>query len=181
MLVTHRNQIVKGTSITYGVLGNFHYLSWFPLCHTSICHFNKTPQSFCRAFLFATMFEASYPMVCSLIYFHCNYFTLAKSHYNIPCRISLFIATNICETIVWKAFSPATINTGRGMYNSHIPILNRLQNRDSQGLNVFVETALQTFLKLDVSLKIYFQFFPCFKLVILWSTMQLCIIDDNLH
>ena len=29
-------------------------------------------------------------------------------------RISLFIATNICETIVWKSFSPATINTGRG-------------------------------------------------------------------
>ena len=29
-------------------------------------------------------------------------------------RISLFIATNICETIVWKAFSPATVNTGRG-------------------------------------------------------------------
>merc|ERR1712106_911103 len=25
-----------------------------------------------------------------------------------------FIATNICETIVWKAFSPATVNTGRG-------------------------------------------------------------------
>lgn len=30
--------------------------------------------------------------------------------------ISLFIATNICETIVWKAFSPATINTGRGEF-----------------------------------------------------------------
>ena len=28
--------------------------------------------------------------------------------------ISLFIATNICESIVWKAFSPTTINTGRG-------------------------------------------------------------------
>jgi len=28
--------------------------------------------------------------------------------------ISLFIATNICENIVWKAFSPTTINTGRG-------------------------------------------------------------------
>merc|ERR1712136_520567 len=28
--------------------------------------------------------------------------------------ISLFIATNICETIVWKSFSPATINTGKG-------------------------------------------------------------------
>jgi protein transport protein SEC61 subunit alpha len=27
---------------------------------------------------------------------------------------NLFIATNICETIVWKAFSPTTINTGRG-------------------------------------------------------------------
>ena len=56
MLVTHRNQIVKGTSITYGVLGNFHYLNRFPLCHTSICHV-KTPQSFCRAFLFAARFE----------------------------------------------------------------------------------------------------------------------------
>jgi protein transport protein SEC61 subunit alpha len=28
--------------------------------------------------------------------------------------ISLFIATNTCEQIVWKAFSPTTINTGRG-------------------------------------------------------------------
>ncbi|KAF7791660.1 hypothetical protein EIP86_002682, partial [Pleurotus ostreatoroseus] len=28
--------------------------------------------------------------------------------------ISLFIATNICESIVWKAFSPTTVNTGRG-------------------------------------------------------------------
>jgi len=24
------------------------------------------------------------------------------------------VATNICESIVWKAFSPTTINTGRG-------------------------------------------------------------------
>ena len=28
--------------------------------------------------------------------------------------ISLFIATNICENIIWKAFSPTTINTGKG-------------------------------------------------------------------
>jgi protein transport protein SEC61 subunit alpha len=28
--------------------------------------------------------------------------------------ISLFISTNICETIVWKSFSPTTINTGSG-------------------------------------------------------------------
>ena len=103
--------------------------------------------------------HVSYPMVCSLIYFHCNYFTLAKSHYNLPCRISLFIATNICETIVWKAFSPATINTGRGMYNSYIPILNRLQNRDSQGLNVFVETTLQTFFEIRCQLKNLFSVF----------------------
>ena len=34
--------------------------------------------------------------------------------YGLGSGISLFIATNICETIVWKAFSPATINAGRG-------------------------------------------------------------------
>ncbi|VDM44608.1 unnamed protein product [Toxocara canis] len=34
--------------------------------------------------------------------------------YGLGSGISLFIATNICETIVWKAFSPATMNTGRG-------------------------------------------------------------------
>merc|ERR1712176_1567247 len=28
--------------------------------------------------------------------------------------ISLFIATNICESIIWKAFSPTTMNTGSG-------------------------------------------------------------------
>ena len=27
---------------------------------------------------------------------------------------SLFIATNVCDTIIWKCFSPSTINTGRG-------------------------------------------------------------------
>ena len=33
---------------------------------------------------------------------------------DIVLTIQLFIATNICETIEWKAFSPATVNTGRG-------------------------------------------------------------------
>merc|ERR1711908_61304 len=28
--------------------------------------------------------------------------------------VVLLLATNICETIVWKAFSPYTVNTGRG-------------------------------------------------------------------
>lgn len=36
------------------------------------------------------------------------------SGYGLGSGISLFIATNICETIVWKSFSPTTINTGRG-------------------------------------------------------------------
>jgi len=39
---------------------------------------------------------------------------LLNKGYGLGSGISLFIATNICETIVWKAFSPTTINTGRG-------------------------------------------------------------------
>merc|ERR1711988_1831520 len=39
---------------------------------------------------------------------------LLQKGYGLGSGISLFIATNICETIVWKAFSPATVNTGRG-------------------------------------------------------------------
>lgn len=39
---------------------------------------------------------------------------LLQKGYGLGSGISLFIATNICETIVWKAFSPATINTGNG-------------------------------------------------------------------
>jgi protein transport protein SEC61 subunit alpha len=39
---------------------------------------------------------------------------LLQKGYGIGSGISLFIATNICETIVWKSFSPTTINTGRG-------------------------------------------------------------------
>jgi len=39
---------------------------------------------------------------------------LLQKGYGMGSGISLFIATNICENIVWKAFSPTTINTGRG-------------------------------------------------------------------
>ena len=42
---------------------------------------------------------------------------LLQKGYGLGSGISLFIATNICETIVWKAFSPATVNTGRGKLN----------------------------------------------------------------
>jgi len=39
---------------------------------------------------------------------------LLNKGYGLGSGISLFIATNICETIVWKALSPQTINQGRG-------------------------------------------------------------------
>jgi protein transport protein SEC61 subunit alpha len=39
---------------------------------------------------------------------------LLTKGYGLGSGISLFIATNICESIIWKAFSPTTVNTGRG-------------------------------------------------------------------
>ena len=39
---------------------------------------------------------------------------LLQKGYGLGSGISLFLATNICESIVWKAFSPTTVNTGRG-------------------------------------------------------------------
>ncbi|CAI9757121.1 unnamed protein product [Fraxinus pennsylvanica] len=38
---------------------------------------------------------------------------LLQKGYGLGFGISLFIATNICESIIWKAFSPTTINSGR--------------------------------------------------------------------
>ena len=45
---------------------------------------------------------------------------LLQKGYGLGSGISLFIATNICETIVWKAFSPTTVNTGRGLRTTNI-------------------------------------------------------------
>jgi len=39
---------------------------------------------------------------------------MLQKGYGLGSGISLFIATNICESIIWKAFSPTTINVGRG-------------------------------------------------------------------
>lgn len=39
---------------------------------------------------------------------------LLQKGYGLGSGINLFIATNICENIIWKAFSPTTVNTGRG-------------------------------------------------------------------
>lgn len=39
---------------------------------------------------------------------------LLQNGYGLGSGISLFIATNICENIIWKAVSPTTLNSGRG-------------------------------------------------------------------
>ncbi|XP_058762213.1 protein transport protein Sec61 subunit alpha-like [Vicia villosa] len=39
---------------------------------------------------------------------------LLQKGYGLGSGISLFIATNTCENIIWKAFSPTTTNSGRG-------------------------------------------------------------------
>lgn len=39
---------------------------------------------------------------------------LLQKGYGLGSGISLFIATNICETIIWKSFSPITISGSRG-------------------------------------------------------------------
>jgi len=39
---------------------------------------------------------------------------LLQKGYGLGSGISLFIATNICETILWKSFSPVTIRTDQG-------------------------------------------------------------------
>lgn len=39
---------------------------------------------------------------------------LLSKDYGLGGGVTLFIATNICESIVWKALSPMTQNTGRG-------------------------------------------------------------------
>lgn len=39
---------------------------------------------------------------------------LLQKGYGLGSGISLFIATNVCENVIWKAFSPTTYNTGKG-------------------------------------------------------------------
>lgn len=40
---------------------------------------------------------------------------LSSKGYGIGNGTSLFIATNICETFMWKCFSPMTFNRGKGL------------------------------------------------------------------
>jgi preprotein translocase subunit SecY len=74
---------------------------------------------------------------------------LLQKGYGLGSGISLFIATNICETIVWKAFSPTTINTGRGKF---VGISDYLASKFIFKLRLY-------FLKLSVGPVIYFYLF----------------------
>lgn len=59
---------------------------------------------------------------------------LLQKGYGLGSAISLFIATNVCETIVWKAFSPTTFNRGRGteFEGAVIALFHLLVTRDSK-------------------------------------------------
>jgi protein transport protein SEC61 subunit alpha len=52
--------------------------------------------------------------------------------YGLGSGISLFIATNICETIVWKAFSPYTFNTHRGAGPRSLRVRARADKTDAR-------------------------------------------------
>lgn len=60
---------------------------------------------------------------------------LMQKGYGLGSAISLFIATNVCENIVWKAFSPTTINTGRGteFEGAIIALFHMLATRSDKG------------------------------------------------
>merc|ERR1712000_701640 len=59
---------------------------------------------------------------------------LLQKGYGFGSGISLFIATNICENIIWKALSPTTINAGRGVEfeGALIALVHLLITRDSK-------------------------------------------------
>lgn len=59
---------------------------------------------------------------------------LLQKGYGLGSGISLFITTNICETIIWKAFSPMTINSGRGteFEGAVIALFHLLATRDDK-------------------------------------------------
>ncbi|KAF3451319.1 hypothetical protein FNV43_RR07414 [Rhamnella rubrinervis] len=51
---------------------------------------------------------------------------LLQKGYGLGSGISLFIATNICESVIWKAFSPTTINSGRELNLKNLPNVTNL-------------------------------------------------------
>jgi len=59
---------------------------------------------------------------------------MLQKGYGLGSGISLFIATNICETIIWKTLSPHTVNYGRGVEfeGSVIALFHLLMNRNDK-------------------------------------------------
>ena len=59
---------------------------------------------------------------------------LLQKGYGLGSGISLFITTNVCETIIWKAFSPMTINQGKGteFEGAVIALFHLLATRDDK-------------------------------------------------
>ena len=65
--------------------------------------------------------------------------------YGLGSGISLFIATTTCESIIWKAFSPTTINTGRGteFEGAVVAFFHLLMSRSHKG-NALLEAFTRT-------------------------------------
>jgi preprotein translocase subunit SecY len=67
---------------------------------------------------------------------------LLQKGYGLGSGISLFIATNICETIVWKSFSPQTFNSGKVRLASlamAVAVVTQLQGDVNQGRQMPVD------------------------------------------
>ncbi|KAK1378546.1 Transport protein SEC61 subunit alpha-like [Heracleum sosnowskyi] len=58
---------------------------------------------------------------------------LLQKGYGLGSGISLFIATNICESIIWKAFSPTTINSGRGAEFEGFRVVLPVRSKNARG------------------------------------------------
>ena len=60
--------------------------------------------------------------------------------YGLGSGISLFIATNICESIIWKAFSPYTVSSPRGVEfeGAIIALFHLLLTRGDKVINSFM-------------------------------------------
>eukprot|EP00009_Paramoeba_aestuarina_P000637 CAMPEP_0201508766 /NCGR_PEP_ID=MMETSP0161_2-20130828/2024_1 /ASSEMBLY_ACC=CAM_ASM_000251 /TAXON_ID=180227 /ORGANISM="Neoparamoeba aestuarina, Strain SoJaBio B1-5/56/2" /LENGTH=397 /DNA_ID=CAMNT_0047903525 /DNA_START=260 /DNA_END=1453 /DNA_ORIENTATION=- len=75
--------------LTSGIYGDYHALSWIQIF-----------------LILGQLLAAS--LLCVLLD------DLMSKGWGIGSGTSLFIACNICDTIVWKCFSPTTLSTGRG-------------------------------------------------------------------
>ncbi|KAK7829304.1 protein transport protein sec61 subunit alpha [Quercus suber] len=58
---------------------------------------------------------------------------LLQKGYGLGSGISLFIATNFCENIIWKAFSPTTINSGWGAEFEGFRVVLPVRSKNARG------------------------------------------------